>query len=76
MTLNGIRIAISVGPQGVNPQVVRRIPGSIEQAYLRQPETLGDMGIEKVFSKGSEIPIQNCWVPRVCLLVAVVAAVW
>ena len=28
--LNGIRVAISTGPRGVNAQVVRRIPGPIE----------------------------------------------
>ena len=47
-TLNGIRIAISACPRGVSPHVVRRIPSFIEQAYLRQPETFGDWGIEKV----------------------------
>ena len=28
--LNGIRVAISAGPRGVNPQEVRRIPSPVE----------------------------------------------
>ena len=47
--LDGLIIAISARPRGVDPQVVGRVPVTIEQAYLRQPKTVGDGGSKKVF---------------------------
>ena len=39
--------------------MVGRVPASIEQTHLRQPETIGDGGYKEVFREGCKIPIQD-----------------
>ena len=56
---DGFRIAISASPRGVNPHVVGRVPASIEQAYLRQPETIGNGGCQEGLREQCKIPIQD-----------------
>ena len=57
--LDGLRVAISARPRGVDSQVVGRVPAFVEQAHLWQPETVGDRGCEKVFRERCKIPIQD-----------------
>ena len=63
-TSDDFRIAISARPRGVNPQMVGRVPASIEQAYLRQPETIENRGCQEGLCERCKIPIQDSVVRR------------
>ena len=39
--------------------MVGRVPASIKQAYLRQPETVEDGGCKEVFREGCNVLIQD-----------------
>ena len=39
--------------------MVRGVSASVKQAYLRQPETIGNGGCQESFREGGEIPIQD-----------------